>query len=169
MPNPFVPLPQLGTDLTYCIVYGLNVGAGGALTTGTSVVVGATPPNVQNVARKVNVTNSPGHQEINAMNTRQRNQVIIDDGFTLDLAIFNVNNGRDPSPLTTLWQDYDFFFVQWTEGTVTGAIYTNEFYGARGDLDKPFEGRGEQMTNAHFVEMDPGFPAIPQFSRFQSA
>jgi hypothetical protein len=168
MSNPFVPLPQLGPDLTSVIIYGLNVGAGGALTTGTTVVVGAVPPNVQNVIRKVNVTNSPGHQEINAMNTRQRNQVIIDDGLTLDLTIYNVNNGRDPSPLTTLWLNYDYFFVEWIEGTVTGAIYTNEFYGCRGDLDKPFEGRGEQMTNAHFLEMDPGFPTIPQYNRFLS-
>lgn len=168
MALPRTPRPQLGIHLTNVTIYGLDVAADGSLSTGTYVTVGAIPPAVNNVIRHVNLTDSPGHQEINAMNTRQRNQVIIDDGQTLDVQIYNVNNGYDPSPLITLWADYDYFYVTWVEGTVPGAIYTNTFYGTRGDLDKPFDGRGEQLTTAHFMEMDPGAPTVPQYTRTQT-
>ena len=165
MPLPRVPRPLLGIHLTQVVVYGLNVAADGSLSTGSYVTVGAVAPSINNVVRHVNLTDSPGHQEINAMNTRQRNQVIIDDGLTLDLQIYNVNNGYDPSPLVTLWENYDYFYVTWTVGTVPGAITGNYFYGVRGDLDMPLEGRGEQLTTAHFLEMDPGSPTIPQYVR----
>ena len=162
---PYTPRPQLGIHLTSVTISGLQVAASGALSVGTTVVVGTVPPSVANVVRHVNFTDSPGHQEINAMNNAQRNQVITDDGQTLDLQIYNVNNGNDPSPLVNLWLNYNYFYVVWVEGTVPGAIYTHYFYGVRGDLEKPFEGRGEQLATAHFLEMDPGAPTIPQYTR----
>ncbi len=168
MPTPFVPKPQLGPDLTEVTIYGLISASNGALSApggDATVTVGTLSPNPLNVVRHVNLTDSPGHQEINAMNTRQRNQVIIDDGQTLDLQIYKVNNGNDPNPLITLWQSFDYFYVIWVEGTVSGAIYTNYFYGVRGDLDDPYEGRGEQLCTAHFMEFDPGAPTVPQFTR----
>lgn len=154
--------PQVGPDLTFCIIYGLTISGGGVPTKTASATIGVLPTNLENVVRHVNFTNSPGHQEINAMNRRPRNQVVIDEGSTLSLQIFKVNNGNDPNPLITLWASYDYFLVQWVEGTQTGAIYTNSFYGCRGELDNPFEGRGEQLCTANFVEPDFG---VPQFSR----
>lgn len=171
----YVPQPQLGPDLTQAILYGISLGTNGAMSgvsyntgtglftfSGPSVVIGILPTTPYNVVRHVNLTDSPSHQDVNAMNRRARNQVIIDDGANLDIQIYNVNNGNDPSPLFTWWYAYDYMGVQWIEGTVTGAIYTNSFVGVRGELDKPFDGRGEQMTTGHLLECDPGYV---QFSR----
>lgn len=181
MSTVFTPLPQLGVDLTSVVVSGLAPSSTGVLTVGGYVTVGALPPNVYNVNRRTNVTGSPGHQEINAMNTQQRNQVITDRGYTLELQIFNVTstntnvngNGNagganqygvsvanDPSPLAFMWLNYDYFMVQWVEGSIPGSIYTNTFYGVKGDLEKPFEGRGEQLTTMRLLEMDPGVYSI---------
>ena len=162
------PKPFLGIDLVSVIIYGLNEGDDGTLTVDSYVVVGSTPPDIRNTIRHNNLTGSPGHQEINAMNTRQRNQVIIDDGVTMDIQVFNVNNTYDSSPLTTMWLSYDYFMVVWQEGTVPGSITVNTCYGVRGDLDKPLEGRGEQLTTLHFLEMDPGSPTISQWTRVYS-
>ena len=168
MPStPFLPIPLLGTDVYPGTVTGLNVAANGALSRSSSVVTFlAQPPNLSNTGRSVNATGSPGHQEINAMNTRQRNQVIIDDGFTLEIKMFNVNNTTDPAPMISLFEFFDYFFVEWTEGTAPGSIYQNEFYGVRGDIDHPLEGRGEQITTARFLECDPGYPTVAQYSRY---
>jgi hypothetical protein len=165
MSTPYVPKPLLGPDIVSGTISGLLVAANGVLTIDSTVTFLAAPPNIENTGRRVNLVDSPGHQEINAMNTRQRNQVIIDDGLNLDIQMYNVNNGTDTSPLTTLWYNYDYFYVVWTEGTETGGIYTNYFYGVRGDLDHPAEGRGEQLTTAHFLECDPG---VQQYTRVRT-
>ena len=165
MPTAQVPVPQIGPDLTLCTLYGLIVASDGVLTRAASVVVGVLPTTIFNVVRHVNTNLSVGHQEINAMNRQPRNQVQTDYGFTCDLQIFNVNNGNDPSPLISFWYAYPYLEVVWAEGTVTGAIYTNDFIGVRGDLEKPFEGRGEQLTTGHLLECDPG---IAQYTRTQT-
>ena len=167
----FTPLPQLGVDLQSVQITGLKSDNTGLLTADWTITVGALPPNVYNVIRRNNVTGSPGHQEINAMNTQQRNQVITDRGYTLEVQIYNVSSSNanigggknqfgqtiqnDPSPLSFMWLNYDYFEVVWIEGFVPGSIYTNYFYGVKGDLEKPFEGRGEQLTTMRFLEMDP--------------
>jgi len=168
------PVPQLGLDLVQCTITGLTPTGNGLLQAGGTMTMLTAPPSPQNTGRRVNTAGSPGHQEINAMNTRQRNQVIIDDGYTLDLQVYNVSNGGDPSQLSTFWLSYDYFYVVWLEnsgyngqggsGTHT---WQNTFYGVRGDLDKPFEGRGEQLTTAHLLEMDPGYPNVLQYERVQ--
>ena len=162
------PVPQLGIDLQELLVYGLNVSESGVLTTDFIQTINVPAPDIRNVGRGVNVAGDVGHQEINAMNTRQRNQVIVDDGYTLEVKAYNVNNGTDPSPLLTMWQEYDYYFVTWLEGTAPGAIYTNEFYGVRGSIDKPFEDRGMQVTTIHFAETDPGYPTVKQYRRYLS-
>jgi hypothetical protein len=171
--SPFIPLPQLGPDLGEALVYGLTVNTGGILTVLNSTTdiytLSVDPPNIQNTGRAVNLTGSPGHQEINAMNTRQRNQVITDDGYTLELKAYHTNNGKyDPSILLNAWLRFDYFWVTWIEGSFTGSIVTNQFYGGRGSIDKPFEGRGEQVTTFNFTEVDPGYPLVQQYTRFFS-
>jgi hypothetical protein len=59
-----------------------------------------------------------------------------------------------------MWLNFDYFRVVWIEGTVAGSIYQNIFYGVKGDLEKPFEGRGEQLTTMRFMEMDPGVYSV---------
>lgn len=177
MSVPFTPQPQLGIHLTQCVLFGISLsssgdwigvtysagGGGNYAITAPSVTIGVNNPVTKaNVLKHVNFADSPEHSEINAMNRRARNQVITSDGATLDLQIFNVNNGTDPSPLFEFWYAFDYFGVQWVEGTISGAIYLNTFLGVRGELDKPFEGRGEQMTTGHLLEVDPG---TPQFTR----
>ena len=90
------------------------------------------------------------------MNTPQRNQVFTDLGSTLSIQVYNVNNTLDPSILQILWNAWNYFQVQWVEGTVQGSRFLNTFYGIRDALDRPFEGRGEQLTTMTFLEIDPG-------------
>ena len=171
MPYPAIPRPQLGEHIVSGIVYALSVAANGVLTLSNDFVTFlAEPPNLYNVGRRISFTDTPGHQEINAMNTQQRNQVIIDRGVTADIQMFNVNNGTDTRPLVTLCTQlgYDYFYAEWVEGTIAGAIYTNQLYGVRAEVDGPLEGRGEQLTTLHLNECDPGYPTIPQFYRYVS-
>ena len=169
--NPRIPIPFLGADVVAGTIWGLDVAIDGVLSTpitaGTYCNFLAAPPDIQNVGRRVSVVDTPGNQEINAMNTQQRNQVIIDRGATLDIQIFNVNNGTDPSPLTSLVQNFDYFYVEWLEGEAANQ-WTNQFYGVRAELDHPLEGRGEQLTTLHLNECDPGWPTIPQYYRYLS-
>jgi hypothetical protein len=178
MPStPFTPRPLLGVHVGFIevpdysvggIITGLNVAINGALTlSADSVTFLAAPPNLFNTGRRVSVTDSPGTQEINAMNTKQRNPVIIDDGLSADIQMYAVNNGGDPRPLISLVQLYDYFYAEWTDGTVAGSIFLNQFYGLRAELDMPLEGRGEQMVTLHLNEFDPGAPTIPQYYRYQ--
>lgn len=166
MSDIFVPRPMLGKFYTSGILYGLDVADNGQLTVdgsnGSVVTILTVPPDPLNVGRSVNLTDEVGVIEVNALNTTQMNEVILTDAWTLALEIYLVNNGNDPNPLYYLAENFDYIKYVGARGTVIGSQEVTVFYGHRGAITIPVQGRGEQMCDFTLGPIDPG---IAQVSR----
>lgn len=147
-----IPVPQLGRHLTVCTIDTVTIGSDGTWTPGGSPVV------LLAQFEGGDFSGSPDREEINAMNTVRRNEVVISDGDSLTLHIFKINNGSDPDPLITLWQGGDYFQIAWTIGTTAGSIESNVFNGVRGEISSPFSGRGKQVAQLSLGPVDIGGP-----------
>lgn len=145
-----VPLHQLGKHYVSGVLTPQSVSTAGVLADVATAAVTITAVINQSTVRL-----TPEHEEINALNTTRRNQVITSDGATVSLSVLKVNNGGDPTPLRTAVYAYDYFKYTQIEGT-GGSARTTTAYFTRGEYSDGFQGRGQQVASLELVECDPG-------------
>jgi hypothetical protein len=149
---PAVPNPQLGKDLTSYTVQGYS-NSGGTLTlTGSAISIKA-------IHQSHSLQYKNTLSEINSSSSTRRNMVKIDGGFTMDISVFLVNDGTDPSPLETLANSVDYVKVAWVTGNVTGSVETHAFNGIIEGFSRESSGRDARICNFSLAEIDLGTSA----------
>ena len=146
---PTIPLWMLGRHLVSVVLVGQNTSTAGALTDSTRTATLTAVVNGLDHAR------TPTKAEINALNTTREHNVVLSDGFTLNLNILQVNNGSDPSPLSTLTFTDDYFKATFVKGT-GGSAKTTTMYLSRGAYNEGFQGRGSQIASLALDSIDTG-------------
>lgn len=142
-------MPQTGKHLISVVLTGQSVSTAGVLSDSTSVAT------VSAVIDGLDESYAPEREEINALNTTRRNEVVLSDGNSYTLRVFKVNNGSDPQPMRTLIQSFDYFKLVWVEGT-GGSAKTATAYGVRGAYSDGFNGRGKQIASLELGPVDVG-------------
>lgn len=146
---PAIPLYQLGKHLISLTVDGATVGASGTLTAAGS------PVQVSSKFKSFGLDLSPEKAEINTSNSVRHNNVVLADGWSLDLSVLKVNDATDPSPLRTLCLAYEYLKIVIQTGTGASAR-TITLWGSRGAYSEGIEGRGEQIANLRIDSADVG-------------
>ena len=135
--------------LTNVIITPQTEASDGTLTDGTAVTVTAKLAGIDHTA-------SPTKKEISAITSPRRNNVVIDDGYTVQVKCLKVDNGTDVDVLRTMMRAYDTFKISWVEGQIAGGIQTITLYGSRGDYSFSAEDKGDVIATLNFDNVDPG-------------
>jgi hypothetical protein len=143
-----VPRYLLGRHLTAVTLTPQTVAADGTLSNGTPVTLTAVVDSLQDDL-------NANTEEISAVNSTRQNNVVLDDGASLQLAVIRVNNGTDPAPLRTAFGLTDVFKVAYTEGTGSSAKVITGYY-TRSSVSGGFQGKGKQIGTFAFIPVDAG-------------
>lgn len=130
---------RLGKGLTAITITGITVGNDGTITESLDVVTGTGTIN--------NVSNSKEIQseEINAVNTDQLHEVPLAKGRSVVVGLIETDTGTSPTPLDDLVEEYSYFKVVYSIGTVTNGKRTKTIYGSIGGYAEGTDGRGKQV------------------------
>lgn len=146
IPDWFIPSKGHLTNVTLTP----QVNTNGTLSDGTSVVLTGR-------LSRINVDLSPEKSEINAITSPRHNNVVLGDGWHIDIAVLKANgSATNNGPLRDACLASDIFKLSWVEGTIAGKIQTITAYGSRGTYNSDIGGRGEVMESLGFDSVDTG-------------
>jgi hypothetical protein len=151
MATPAVLLFQQGKHLVNVVVTPQAVNA----TTGALTDVSGASVTLTTRMQDLGIDAETQQSEVNSLNSGLLNNIIEADGVSLNMAVYKVNNGSDPTPLRTLYRTYDYFKVTYTEGT-GGSARTGTYYGLRSRYSDSFQGRGAQIAQFGLTPIDTG-------------
>lgn len=150
MPDWFIPSKGHLTT----VVITPQVNTGGVLTDTTPVFT------VTARLSRLNVALTPDKQMINTITSPRDNNVVLGDGWHIDVAALKINggsgtgNGVDQLRAASLVADY--FKLSWVEGTVAGRIETITCFASRGEYGADIASRGEVVAALGFDSVDVG-------------
>lgn len=148
-----IPLWLLGRHLAALSITGQAVSAGGVLSDSGSAV------NLLAKSSGIDHSITPTKAEINSLNSTRENNVILSDGYSLNLSVLMVNDGTDPSPLRTLVESFDVLKVVITKGT-GGSAKTYTGYFTRGVYSESMQGRGQVIASLALDGVDAGASSL---------
>lgn len=130
--------------------------------TNTAGALADTTPvyTVTAILSRLNVSLTPDKQMINTITSPRDNNVILGDGWHIDIAALKIATGSGSAgggvdKLRAAFLANDIFKLSWVEGTGTHTE-TITCYGSRGEYGADISGRGEVVAALGFDSLDTG-------------